>query len=299
MSPILKGSRNMSFVNIGLRLTGCAAFGLTLATSSAWADTPLPGLVNQNFTDYTGSAPKGYFTNVDPVGWTGGNGLIFIASPTPFSQSAAGPVYLTTYGNPVGNIPGNYVEADGNPTYESGFNYTVTGLTVGQTYTLSFYQGASSQTGFGYNPVTGTNTATTNQWVISLTTVASGGLKICYNCGVYDPTYGQTSTYYSTDPTASIATSQKMTVPYQGTVGWEYTQVTLKADATTELLSFLAWGDNGSTVNLPPMAFLSGVDSPAGLVPEPSTWAMMGIGFVGLAGAAWRRRVGRSAQAQA
>jgi hypothetical protein len=52
---------------------------------------------------------------------------------------------------------------------------------------------------------------------------------------------------------------------------------------STEMLSFLAWGDNGSTVNLPPMAFLSGVDSPPGLVPEPSTWAMTLIGFVGLA----------------
>ena len=57
----------------------------------------------------------------------------------------------------------------------------------------------------------------------------------------------------------------------------------MTADATTELLSFLAWGDNGSTVNLPPIAFLSGVDSPNGLVPEPSTWAMMIMGFVGLA----------------
>ena len=74
-----------------------------------------------------------------------------------------------------------------------------------------------------------------------------------------------------------------MTVPYQGTVGWEYVSVNLTADATTELLSFLAWGDNGSTVNLPPIAFLSGVDSPNGLVPEPSTWAMMIMGFVGLA----------------
>jgi hypothetical protein len=276
---------------------GLTAVGMSLVASGAWADPNLPGLVNQNFTQYTGSAPKGYFTNVDPVGWTGGGNLVFIASPTP-GQSAAGPVYLTTYGNPVGNIPGNYVEADGNPTYESGFNYTVSGLTVGDTYTLSFYQGASSQTGFGYNPITGTNTATTNQWIVALTTVASGGLQISYNTGPYDPIYGQTSQYYSTDPNASIGTSPLMTVPYQGTVGWEFVSVNLTADATTELLSFLAWGDNGSTVNLPPIAFLSGVDSPNGLVPEPSTWAMMILGFVGL-GFVGRRQMKKRAVATA
>jgi hypothetical protein len=43
-----------------------------------------------------------------------------------------------------------------------------------------------------------------------------------------------------------------------------------------------SWGDNGGTVNLPPIAVLS-----AG-VPEPSTWAMMLIGFGGLGYAGWR-----------
>jgi PEP-CTERM motif len=261
---------------------------MSLCACGAWAAN-LPGLQNQNFTQYTGSAPKGSFTNVDPVGWTGGNGLIFIASPHS-PNSAAGPIYLQTYANPVGNIPGNYVEADGNPTYESGFNYTVSGLTVGDTYTLSFYQGASQQTGFS-----GT---TTNQWIVALTTVASGGLQICGDCGPVDPVYGQTSTYFSADPNASIAASQLMTVPTGTAVGWQFVSVDLKADAPTELLSFLAWGDNGSTVNLPPMAFLSGVDSPNGLVPEPSTWAMMIIGFVGL-GFAGRRQLKKRAVATA
>jgi hypothetical protein len=268
---------------------GLTAIGMSLVASGAWAES-LPGLVNQNFTQYSGSAPKGPFTSVDPKGWTGGNGLIFIAAPTA-GQSAAGPVYLTTYANPVGDIPGNYVEADGNPTYESGFNYTVSGLTVGDTYTLSFYQGASQQAGY-----MGT---TTNQWIVALTTVASGGLQICNNCGPVDPVYGQTSTYGSSDPNASIAASELMTVPTGTAVGWEFVSVNLKADATTELLSFLAWGDNGSTVNLPPMAFLSGVDSPPGLVPEPSTWAMMIIGFVGLGFVGHRQMKKRTAAATA
>jgi hypothetical protein len=275
---------------------GLTAIGMSLVTSGAWAAN-LPGLQNQNFTQYSGSAPKGAFTSVNPVGWSGGGGLIYIDSPH-YPNSAAGPTYLTTYGNPTGNIPGNYVEADGNPDYEGSFNYTVSGLTVGETYTLSFYQGASSQTGFGYNSVTGTYSPTTNQWIVSLTDLASGGLQICNGCGIYDPIFGQTSSYYSTDPNASIAASQLMTVPYQGTVGWQYVSVELTADATSELLSFLAWGDNGSRVNLPPIAFLSGVDSPNGLVPEPSTWAMMILGFLGL-GFVGRRQMKKRAVAAA
>ena len=42
----------------------------------------------------------------------------------------------------MGSVPGNYVEADGNPQYEDSINTTVIGLTPNTKYTVSFYQGA-------------------------------------------------------------------------------------------------------------------------------------------------------------
>jgi hypothetical protein len=81
-----------------------------------------------------------------------------------------------------------------------------------------------------------------------------------------------------------------MNTPSQGVHGWELETMAFVATASTETLSFLAWGDNGSTTNLPPTVFLAGVNSPALPTPEPSTWAMMIMGFVGL-GYMGRRRL--------
>ena len=258
-----------------------------MVSAGASAAPFLPGVQNLNFVDYTGVAPKAPFTSVAPTGWVGGGNLIYVDSPgAPGCNTCAdGGPQIVTYG-PFPNPPiaGNYVEADGNPDYEGSFSQIITGLTVGQTYTLSFYQAGSQQQGFA------NGLATTERWIVSLGTV--GNPLLTKTGGPNDPVYGPTDVYYSNDPTASIAASQLMTTPSAGVTPWEYVSVDLTADASTQLLSFLAWGDNGSTINLPPIVFLSGVNSPnvlIGAVPEPATLGLLGIVAVG-AGVLRRRR---------
>ena len=263
------------------------AIGLSLAARPAAAYPVLPVGTDLNFNvSATNSAPGTGFTNYAPVGWTGGNGLIYVDAPVAGEDATSGNV-LQTYGAPTGNIPGNYVEADGNPYYESGFSRSITGLTIGQTYTLSFYQGASQERGF-----TGT---TTNQWISEL------GTSGLFSASATNPTVpnnncGTACVYRSSDLTGSIAASQLMgPIPTGSTIGWEYVSVNLTADAKTDLLSFLAWGDNGNTTNLPPIAFLSGVNAAAGLVPtpEPVSMGVLGIGLLGLGAVSRRRRAKR------
>ena len=84
--------------------------------------------------------------------------------------------------------------------------------------------------------------------------------------------------------------------------GWDTETVTFKYEGTGGLLSFVNLGMGGCNADFkncapvdpsasggPPFSLLDGV-SLTGSAPEPSTWAMMLLGFAGLAYAGLRNR---------
>ena len=70
-----------------------------------------------------------------------------------------------------------------------------------------------------------------------------------------------------------------------GFSGWMTAAGYVTPDSTSDTLSFLAYGN----LPVPPFALVSDVSLTGG-VPEPATWALMGLGFAGLGFAAYRRR---------
>jgi hypothetical protein len=150
---------------------------------------------------------------------------------------------------------GNFMEADGNPTFSSSFQQTLTGLTIGQTYAVSFYQAAGQQQGF-----TG---ATTGEWQVSF----GGSTLLSHLMNNTPGGNGTTGSFYN----------------------WEAQTLTFTADGTSDVLKFLAIGTTvPDNPNGPPIVFLDGVSASA--VPLPTA---VSLGFVGmLCIAAFRTRRG-------
>jgi hypothetical protein len=148
---------------------------------------------------------------------------------------------------------GAFMILDGDPGFSGALSQTVGGLTVGQTYTLSFDWAAgelADRTGYDTDQLTGS---------------IAGLSTINFATSVYSNTAGA-------GQPGSFS-------------GWSQVSVTFKADSASEVISFLSVGTPAA--NLPPVSFLDGVSLTA--VPEPAAWALMLLGFTGL-GAAIRRR---------
>jgi hypothetical protein len=265
-----------------LKVLGLSVFALSLAAYGGQAAATVLPVQNLLFDSFNtpSIAPKSIFTNANPVGWTGGTGLISIDAPGTADQVGNGGGNPYAVAGPFADPPpgGNFIQADGNPTFETSFNQVIGGLTVGTDYTLSFWQAAGQQAGF--------MGATTEQW------------KVFFGTGSFAVDCGTNPCTISTTGDITEHDTSLMNTPSQGMAPWELVSMDFVADATSETLSFLAWGDNGSTTNLPPTVFLAGVNSPS-LIPEPSTWAMMVLGFLGMAFVGRRKLLAKRAVATA
>jgi PEP-CTERM motif len=209
-------------------------------------------VVNGDFTELSkGVGELG--TNTQATGWDANGGYTFaMTDGTVGSTGTFGNVSLWTASNGGANRwngltasgVGNFAALDGESS-PAPLTQTIMGLTVGETYTLSFRYAFAQQTGFMGN---------TKQSV----TASLGGSDII----------------------------QILVNPQsKGFFGWGTFTDKITADATSETLSFLAAGSPAA----PPFTLLSEISLTGG-VPEASTWAMMLIGFGGVAFAAFRSR---------
>jgi hypothetical protein len=223
-----------------------ASADVNLVANGSFSDT---GGVMQNYRVDASNLP-GWIVQQDN-GYDGGyNDCIVISGNNGTDNCGLSGPYASVQQSP-GNSPdgGNYFFMDGD-THDPVHNWlyqTIGGLTVGDTYKLTFFQAASEA--YGY-------TSPVNLY--------------------WDVNFG------TTIADANITQSATMAVPGAGSHAWESQSMTLKATSTSEILGFLAIG---TPYNQPPIAYLDGVsltDVGVTPTPEPGYLALVGAGLAGL-----------------
>jgi hypothetical protein len=238
------------------------AIGAVAVATLAATPAAAQNLLQNGSFEQTTAASSGLKINGTLANWTnnnwysGGNpqgpGYNFLYFP---GQTNVG---LPLWG-PIPNSPdgGNFVGMDG--AYEQGvLSQTVTGLTAGALYYVSFDFAGAQQSGF-----TG---ATTEQFAVDFTAGGTAPLPN-YTCS-----------------TAGVQCTTVLQDASHGFTGWNTAGFTFLATSSTETLSFLAIGTpNGE----PPFSLLDGVSLQ---LPEPSSLVLVGGGLATLLAARARRR---------
>lgn len=186
-----------------------------------------------------------------------------IADRDPDRFSLWGPDTGAPNGMTTSPTGGSFLAADAAFGNEPIFQ-VINGLQVGQVYKLTFWWAAAQQAGYFQD--------TTEAW------------SVCFGTCNFDRVdYDGLATYHN-DPGDEIYTTATVMTPEKGFIPWQMETMYFTATSTSQTLSLLS---HGTPIGQPPFALLDGLNMEA--VPEPTTWAMMLIGF-GLIGGVMRSR---------
>src|SRR3984957_18551792 len=242
---------------------GAGQFNQTLPGSSGSQNASHPGTTASGWTVAGTNAnfPDGYafiFKNSNSFTMSNGN-----VGPASEFANPSGSNTLPLWGNSRDASPeGNYFYGVDSTYHPSALTQEIGGLIDGHPYTLTFDYAAAQQFDYDGNTI--------DDWDVTL-----GGQTIATtNINLHSHAFS----------------------------GWETESVTFTYEGDGGLLSFVNNGMGGCNSDFkdcapidprasggPPFSLLDGV-SLTGSAPEPSTWAMMVIGFAGLAYAGFRNR---------
>ncbi len=240
----------MKHLNFVSKARALAVVGATVTT--LFAGAAQANLVTNGGFETTSAAGNGFIgTDLTVNNWTaanGGFGAIFTSGASAVDNGVAynsNQFYLWEAADSANG--GKFVSSDADPASAIKLTQTLTGLTVGQTYTLSFEYAAAQYKGpagvFEDGP-------STSGWNVS----------------------------FGTDNFATSALS----VVTHGFSGWSTATFTHVATSASEVLSFMAFG---GPAGVPPAALLDGVAVDAASVPVPATGLLVGlVGLMGLVG---------------
>ena len=166
---------------------------------------------NGDFTATTLASPGGYVCSQVSnsscgsrvTSWSatcGTNGCTGGGTPTsilfPGTNGSAFNGNIGVYSVTNAPLGGNMLADDGDPQYSSALSQTITGLTPGHTYALTFYQAAAQQNG-----LTG---ATTENWKVTLGSSVQQSAVMNNASKGFVPWTKQTLTYTATLATAVL-----------------------------------------------------------------------------------------------
>jgi hypothetical protein len=202
-----------------------------------------------------GTVPTGWQTEV-PSGVSATSVLDCVIVHNSVAQGSTGNVcggaegqnWGFTYATPNAPGGGNYFGMDGDSGYQGPLYQTISGLTVGQTYVLTFDAAVNQQSGI------------------------SGNITAYWGVGFFagsNPPPTTASSY--TDPMGTVGLTPS------NTQTWQVVTENFVASATTETLAFLAGSPEASG---PPFALLSNVSLTS--TPEPGTMALLGLGLLSI-----------------